>query len=463
MQAFANTGAPTPVCSTIMDSNSFKASDLEGLDPQTRSLVERRRVLGPSYRLFYKHPLHFVRGQGTRLYTDTGEEYLDAYNNVVCVGHCHAHVVEAVCRQASMLNTHTRYLHEGIVDYAERLVAKLPDEVDRVMFLCSGSEANDLAVRVAQAATGGTGIIVTSEAYHGNTALITGLSPSIGADQPMLPDMRMIPSPDTWRLGTCDIGEWMAGQVAAQIADMRRHGYKFAALLADSIFSSDGVYPGAPASLTPQERAGFLKPVVDLVHREGGLFIADEVQPGFARTGEAFWGFERHGVVPDIVTMGKPMANGMPCSAMAAKHEVLEAFSSTTPYFNTFAGNPVSMAAASAVLDVIEGEHIQENVFSTGRLFKDALLDAARRHPCLGDVRGAGFFIGVDVVHPSTTEPDYAHAVDLIEAMRENHVLTSLCGPAGNILKIRPPLVFSPDDVDIFMAALEKSLVGLGL
>lgn len=311
-----------PMRSTIMDSNSFKPSDLDGLDPQTRELVERRRVLGPSYRLFYKHPLHFVKGLGTRLYTADGEEYLDAYNNVVSVGHCHPHVVEAICRQVSTLNTHTRYLHEGIVDYAEHLVALLPPEVDRVMFECSGSEANDLAVRVARAATGGTGVIVTSEAYHGNTALITGLSPSIGADQPMLPDMRMIPSPDTWRLGTNDLGAWMAARVAEQIADMRRHGFKFAALLVDSIFSSDGVYPGAPSS--PEAREGFLKPVVDLVHKEGGLFIADEVQPGFARTGEAFWGFERHGVVPDIVTMGKPMANGMPCSAMAARHEVLE-------------------------------------------------------------------------------------------------------------------------------------------
>ena len=450
-----------PMRSTIMDSNSFKPSDLDGLDPQTRELVERRQVLGPSYRLFYKHPLHFVKGLGTRLYTADGEEYLDAYNNVVSVGHCHPHVVEAICRQVSTLNTHTRYLHEGIVDYAEHLVALLPPEVDRVMFECSGSEANDLAVRVARAATGGTGVIVTSEAYHGNTALITGLSPSIGADQPMLPDMRMIPTPDTWRLGTNDIGAWMAARVAEQIADMRRHGFKFAALLVDSIFSSDGVYPGAPSSL--EAREGFLKPVVDLVHKEGGLFIADEVQPGFARTGEAFWGFERHGIVPDIVTMGKPMANGMPCSAMAARHEVLEAFSSQTPYFNTFAGNPVSMAAAQAVLEVLQGEHIQQNALETGLLFKNALIDAAKRHPCLGDVRGAGFFIGADVVKPGTKEPDYEHAVDFIEAMREHHVLTSLCGPAGNILKIRPPLVFSPNDVDIFMDALEKSLAGLGL
>ena len=229
----------------------------------------------------------------------------------------------------STLNTHTRYLHEGIVNYAEHLVALLPLEVDRVMFECSGSEANDLAVRVARAAAGGMGVIVTSEAYHGNTALITGLSPSIGTDQPMLPDMRMIPTPDTWRLGTNDIAAWMAARVAEQIADTRRHGFKFAALLVDSRAS----------------------------------------------------------------------------------------ISSKTPWKRAFCS-------------------------------KNALIDAAKRHPCLGDVRGAGFFIGVDVVKPGTKEPNHEHAVDFIEAMRERHVLTSLCGPAGNILKIRPPLVFSPSDVD---------------
>lgn len=213
------------------------------------------------------------------------------------------------------------------MNYAEHLVALLPPEVDRAMFECSGSEANDLAVRVARAATGGTGVIVTSEAYHGNTALITGLSPSIGTD--LLPDMRMIPTPDTWRLGTNDIGAWTAARVAEQVADMRRHGFKI---------------------------------------------------------------------------------------CRAARR--------------------------------LEGEHIQQNALETGLLFKNAFIDAAKRHPCLGDVRGAGFFIGVDVVKPGTKKPDYEHAIDFIEAMSEHHVLTSLCGPAGNILKIRPPLVFSPNDVD---------------
>jgi 4-aminobutyrate aminotransferase-like enzyme len=435
-----------------MDSNSFKAKDLDMLDEATAALVKRREVLGSSYRLFYQKPLHFVRGLGTRLFTADGEEYLDAYNNIPSLGHSHPRIAEAVYRQLGLINTHTRYLHEGILDYADDLLSTLPDDIDRVMFLLSGSEANDLAVRIAKASSGGSGIIVTQEAYHGNTDLITRLSPSIGSDQPMAIDMRMVPTPDTYRLGTSDIGSWMAEQVAAQIRDMRRHGIRFAGVLFDSIFSSDGVFP---------DDAGFLRPVMDLVHAEGGLYIADEVQPGFARTGEAFWGFQRHGIVPDIVTMGKPMANGIACSGVALKSGVLRAFSDSSPYFNTFAGSPVSMAASQATLDVIREEGLQENARLVGREFKEELQSLAKRFPILGDVRGVGLFIGIDIVKPQGTEPDYETAVRLIEEMREKHVLLSLCGPAGNVLKIRPPLVFSMTDLDMFMSALLDALLAL--
>jgi 4-aminobutyrate aminotransferase-like enzyme len=435
--------------STIMDSNAFKASDASSLDAETATLVRRREVLGPSYRLFYKKPLHFVRGKGSRLYTADGEEYLDAYNNIPSLGHSHPRIAEAVGRQLGMINTHTRYLHEGILAYAEDLLSTLPDEIDRIMFLLSGSEANDLAVRIAKAKSGGTGFIVTQEAYHGNTDLITRLSPSIGEGIPMAIDMRMIPTPDTYRLGTTDIGQWMAGQVAAQIADMRRHGIVFAGILLDSIFSSDGVFP---------DDAGFLKPVIDLVHAEGGIYIADEVQPGFARTGSEFWGFLRHGIVPDIVTMGKPMANGIACSGVALRAEVLQAFSDISPYFNTFAGSPVAMAAAQATLDTIRDEELQANAAKVGAELKAALVEVAKAYPVLGDVRGAGLFLGVDIVKPGTSEPDYPTAVRFIEEMRERHVLVSLCGPHGNVLKIRPPLPFSHVDVDMFMAAFNNAL-----
>lgn len=438
--------------STIMDSNSFKPEDMDSLDDRTRKLVARREILGPSYRLFYHHPLTLVRGCGTKLYDEQGNEYLDAYNNIPSLGHSHPAIQEAVNRQLGLINTHTRYLHENILHYAEDLLSTMPDELNRVMFLLSGSEANDLAVRIAKAHTQATGIIVTQEAYHGNTDLITKLSPCIGKTVPMAIDMRMVPTPDTFRLGALDLGDWMAKQIREQVADMQRHGISFAGLLIDDIFSSDGVYPGAP---------GMLKKVVDTVHELGGLYIADEVQPGFTRTGN-FWGFARHGVVPDIVTMGKPMANGIACSAVVVRADILEAFAQSTPYFNTFAGSPVAMAAAQATLDTMREIDTAGNARKVGGLFAEQLKGLAAEHPVLGDVRSAGLYIGVDVVKPGTTQADYPLSVSIIETLREKRVLASLCGPYGNVLKIRPPLVFSESDVDWFMSALAETLDDLG-
>lgn len=433
----------------ILESNSFDMRNLDSLDDSLRPLVARRKILGPCYRLFYQKPLHLVRGCGTRLFDADGTEYLDMYNNIPSIGHSNPVITEAVTKQLQLINTHTRYVHENLLDYADNLIATLPSEIDRIMFMCSGSEANDLAVRCAQLYTNGEGIIVTSEAYHGNTALISGLSPSIGKDVPMSLTMRMIPSPDTYRSGSEDISEWMCNQITSAIADMRRHGITFAGVLFDSIFSSDGVIPGKP---------GFLKPVIDLVHAEGGVYIADEVQPGFCRTGEMFWGFGRHSIVPDIVTMGKPMANGIACSGMAIKHEILEAFSQNNPYFNTFAGNPVAMAAAQAVLDYLKDNDMLLHVKKMGEKLKAELKNMQNAYPILGDVRGSGLFIGVDIVEDGTTTPNRPLAVQLIETLREHKVLISLCGPYGNVLKIRPPLVFNDDDLDLFINALQISL-----
>lgn len=444
--------SPTPAKKEnvgILDSNSFDMHNLSQLEGETKQLVARRTVLGPCYRLFYQKPLHLVKGKGTRLFDADGTEYLDMYNNIPSIGHSNPVITEAVTKQLQLINTHTRYVHENILDYAEELLATMPDELQNIMFMCSGSEANDLAVRCAKLYSGGEGIIVTSEAYHGNTDLISGLSPSIGKDVAMSPTMRMIPSPDTYRLGTDDIGEWMCTEISKQIANMRRHGIAFAGVLFDSIFSSDGVIPGKP---------GFLKPVIDLVHKEGGVYIADEVQPGFCRTGDAFWGFQRHGIVPDIVTMGKPMANGIACSGMAIKPEILDAFAKNNPYFNTFAGNPVAMAAAEAVLHYLKDNNMIEHVSTIGTALRAGISEVAKEFPILGDVRGAGLFTGVDLVVPGTTEPDRANAVRLIEILRENKVLISLCGPAGNVLKIRPPLVFDENDLDFFLDALRTSL-----
>lgn len=410
--------------SNIMDSNSYQGGQQD--DPL---IAARDRMLGPAYRLFYERPVHLVRGQGTRLYDADGNDYLDAYNNVASVGHCHPHVVDAVTRQLGLINTHTRYLHEGIVDYSRRLLASMPDEVDQVMYACTGSEVNDLALRVAQSYTGATGVIITADAYHGNTAAVTAISPSIGGAAVVGAHVRTV-SPDL-------------GGVDAAIADLTAAGLGVSALIVDTIFSSDGIYPDPSV----------LGPAVDAVRAAGGVFIADEVQPGFGRTGDAMWGFERHGVVPDLVTMGKPMANGMPVAAMAARSHVLDEFAHGIPYFNTFGGNPVSMAAAAAVLDVIEDEKLVANALEVGTALRAELARLGDAHELIRVVRGAGLYIGVEV----DSRDDARH---LVNAMRERRVLISVCGAHGNVLKIRPPLVFSMADVDRFCTEFEGALSG---
>lgn len=437
--------------STIMDTNSFRAEHAAGLDAEVRELTDKRsRVLGESYRLFYRKPVHLVRGEGQYLWDAAGEKYLDAYNNVASIGHCHPAVIDAVYQQMQQLNTHTRYLHERILDYSEALLATLPGEIDRAMYMCTGSEANDLAIRVARAYSGGTGIIVSQEAYHGTSDLTSGVSPALGSGQPLAATTRLVPPPDRYRVAAPDLGEWFAGEIQRQIDDMAAHGIKFAGFLADSIFSSDGVLPGPK---------GFLQKAIEVVHRNGGIFIADEVQPGFARTGEAFWGFARHGVVPDIVTTGKPMGNGIPVSGLLAKSNVLAAFSDDIPYFNTFGGNPVAMAAAQAVLKVIKEEQLQEHSRIVGEKLLQELLALQEKYECVGDVRGAGLFIGFELVKDKSSKtPDKQLALDITEKLRENRVLTSVAGPYGNVLKLRPPLAFQESDIDWLVGALDKSL-----
>lgn len=424
--------------SNIMDSNSYSAD--HPVDPATESLIAARdRMLGPAYRLFYQRPVHLVRGEGTRLYDADGACYLDAYNNVASVGHCHPHVVEAVSRQLSTLNTHTRYLHGGIVDYSRRLLDTMPEKIDQVMYACTGSEVNDLALRVAEMHTGATGVIVTSDAYHGNTAAVTAISPSIGGATALGEHVRAIPPPDSYRVPAGELAAKFTDDVVAAIADLKTAGVGFSALIVDTIFSSDGIYPDPSV----------LAPAVQAVHRAGGVFIADEVQPGFARTGEAMWGFLRHGVVPDLVTMGKPMGNGLPIAAMAARSDILDAFARGVPYFNTFGGNPVTVAAAAAVLDVIEDEKLMRNAGEVGAQLRTELATLGAEHPRIGDVRGTGLYVGVEVIS-DTGAPDRAGARALVNAMRERRVLISVCGRDGNVLKIRPPLVFSSSDVDWF-------------
>lgn len=427
--------------------NAFSRADFERLGEAERALVARReKVLGPAYRLFYEEPLHLVRGEGVFLYDAAGEKYLDAYNNVASVGHCHPRVVEAITRQTALLNTHTRYLHEGIVDYAEALIATFPDTLSQVMFTCTGSEANDLAVRIARFVTGGTGIIATELAYHGLTGAVAEFSPSLGEAVALGPHVRTVPAPDSYRHSPQEMMEKFGRDVSAAIADLKRHGIRPAMLIADTIFSSDGIFAGPK---------GFLKPAVDAIHDAGGLFVADEVQPGFGRTGEAMWGFERHGVSPDMVTIGKPMGNGYPMAGIVLRPDMVAEFGPRARYFNTFGGNPVAAAAGKAVLDTIRQEGLQQNALNVGRYLMDGLKALAARHPALGDIRGSGLFIGVEIVaDPAAKQPDAALTSRIVNGLRARRVLISASGPRANVLKIRPPLVFTRENADMLVDAL---------
>ena len=417
----------------------------------TVSLMERRRrVMGPAYRLFYDAPLFASRAEGVWIYDSQGHPHLDAYNNVASLGHCHPKVIAAIARQAATLATHTRYVDRIVIDYLERLLATFPAPLERAMLTCTGSEANDLALRIACAATRATGIIVTKTAYHGVTSAVAQISPSLGEGVPLGPHVRVVEPPlSTAVAEPASVGPTFARGVAAAIADLRRHGIQPAALIVDTIFSSDGVFTD------PQ---GFLEPAVSEIRSAGGLFIADEVQAGFGRTGGGMWGFARHGLVPDIVSLGKPMGNGYPVAGVVARPDLVDAFAATSRYFNTFGGNPVACAAAMAVLDVIEGDRLIEHARSVGNRLKNGIQEVARNSRALGDVRGIGLFIGADVVAPGSGLPDAPRAQLLVNKLRAKGVLIAATGPKGNVLKIRPPLVFTNENTDFFLQRFGETL-----
>jgi len=401
--------------------------------------------------------VHIVRGEGVWLYDADGRKYLDMYNNVAHVGHCHPQVVSAICEQAAKLNTHTRYLHENVLDYAERLTAKFADDLDTAMFCCTGSEANELALRIACAATGAAGLIVTDFAYHGNTKAIHEISTDDCPASEMPPYVVTVPTPDCYRgrYRGADAGELYAAHVQEAIDTLADRGIKPAAFVIDTIVSSGGVV--APP-------AGYLKHAADIVHAAGGLFVADEVQPGFGRTGSHFWGFEADEFVPDIVTMGKPMGNGHPIAAVVTRSELASTFSEMDGYFNTFGGNPVSAAAALAVLDVIENENLQQNALDMGQHIVNGLNALAGIHDVIGDVRGNGLFIAVELVadrDERTPATDFAR--QLVNDLRDRGVLTGLIGPDNNILKLRPPMVLQESDADFMLGILDESLEELAL
>jgi 4-aminobutyrate aminotransferase-like enzyme len=417
----------------------------------TQTLLDRRtRLLGPNVRLFYDQPLHLVRGQGTWVWDAEGRRYLDCYNNVPHVGHCHPRVTEAIARQAALLNTHTRYLDEGILDYVERLVATMGPQITSAIMVCTGSEANDVALRMAQAVTGRTGIIATDHTYHGNTAAVSQLSttmPPIGGHGTQVAH---VPAPDSY-LGADPLA--FAAAVQAACDRLAASGHGVSGIILDPFFVNEG-FPDLPP--------GWLDPALAVVRAHGGLVIADEVQPGFGRIGSHFWGHQRAGFAPDIVTMGKPMGNGHPVAAVTTSFDIMAAFRTAFRYFNTFGGNPVSCAAASAVLDVLRDEDLQARALATGTHLRAGLRALATRHAMIGDVRGAGLAIGVELVSDRASRaPDRALADRVVNLMRAEGILMGANGISYNVLKIRPPLQFGLPEADLVLQTLDRVLATL--
>ena len=423
------------------------------------SLIERReRLLGPGNPLFYEEdPVHLVRGEGVWLFDADGRRYLDCYNNVPCVGHCHPRVVEALSRQAGLLNTHTRYLHEHILDYAERLLGKFDASLDRLALACTGSEANELALRIARYNTGGEGFICTNATYHGNTAAVAQLSPIFEPFEGFGEAVRMVPWPDAYRplngLSGEALADAYAEEVRKAIESFRAKGLKLAGMLLCPLFANEGL---------PETPPGYLKKAIGHVRAAGGLYVADEVQAGFGRSGR-WWGHEWHGIVPDIVTLGKPMGAGHPISGVVARGDLIDRYRRQEMYFNTFGGNPVSCAVALAVLQVIEQEGLVENAAAVGGYVLQLLRELQSRHELIGDVRGRGLFFGIELVEDRAAKaPAPARTKRLVQAMRRKGVLLSNIGEHGNVLKLRPPLCFSRENAELLASTLDEALMELG-
>jgi 4-aminobutyrate aminotransferase-like enzyme/Ser/Thr protein kinase RdoA (MazF antagonist) len=415
-------------------------------------LLERRRRALPRSPLFYDRPVHLVRGEGAWLFDPAGRRYLDCYNNVAVVGHGHPRVVRAVAEQQRLLATHSRYLHEAIVELAERLTGTLPPALDAVFVVNSGSEANDLAWRIARAATGHSGAVVTSFAYHGLTEATQALSPEEWAAGERPAHVATVPGPDGYRGAYRREQEGWAEMYAAQVdvAAVELGDRGVAAMFVDPACTAEGILAPPP---------GYLREAARRIRDLGGLLIADEVQAGHGRSGSHLWSFHPSGIKPDIVVMGKPMGNGFPVAALVARSELLGAVPKETELFSTYGGNPVACAAALAVLSVIEDEGLIQNAAEVGSYLRAGLVELQRRHPLIGDVRGTGLLLGVELVEdPQSRRPAPGRAREVTEAMRDHGILLGTTGPAGNVLKIRPPLVFRHEQAGLLLNVLGEVL-----
>ena len=407
--------------------------------------------MGHDAPLFYEEPIELVRGDGVWLEAADGRRYLDLYNNVPCVGHANPRVAAAIAEQAATLQVHSRYLHANVVDYTERLVSLHHDGIESVVLACSGSEATEMALTMARTLTGNRGLICTNATYHGNTSLVSKLTAlPVGKERD---GVRSISTPQIYRplaegLTEAELGQRHLDELAATIAQFEADGVGFAGLMLCSILANEGL-PNVPQ--------GWFVEATQMVRDAGGLVIADEVQAGFARSGN-WWGYDTSGFVPDIVCMGKPMGNGLPVSGVAASNEMITTFRRKHRYFNTFAASPVQAAAGMAVIDEITDRGLVASVETIGSGLQTSLKNLQADEPRMGDVRGYGLFVGIDWVLPGTTTPDVAGAAAMVEALKAKDMLLGKAGRHGNVLKVRPPLVFEQSHADLFLAAFTEVL-----
>ena len=420
-------------------------------------LDARRRAIGGNVSVGYRRPVQIVRGSMQYLYDETGRRYIDGYNNVPHVGHCHPRIVEAGERQMRLVNTNTRYLHEYLVRYAERLTATLPEPLRVCYFVNSGSEANELALRLARAHTGQRDVIVLDAAYHGNTTTLIEISPykfnGPGGHGPP-PWVHVVPVPDVYRglyiKVAAGAGEAYAKTVGEAIDRIHASGTGLCAFIAESCPSVAGQIMLPP---------GYLAAVYEQVRHARGVCIADDVQTAYGRIGSHFYGFQQQAVVPDIVVLGKPIGNGHPIGAVVTTPEIAASFDNGMEFFSTFGGNTVSCAIGLAVLDVVEGDQLQAHAERVGSHLVARLRALVDRSPLVGDVRGSGLFIGVELVrNRKTLEPAATEASDVVNRLRDEGILIGTDGPHHNVLKIRPPMPFTIDDADVLASALESIL-----
>ena len=415
-------------------------------------LVDRRnKAIGQGAPLFYEEPLHIVRGEGAYLYDQQGRQYIDMYNNVPCVGHANPRVAEAMHQQLQTLNVHSRYLHDGILEYAEKLTALHTSSIESVVFSCSGTEANEVAMTMARIATKGKAFICTNAAYHGNSNQVGQLTHVPIGDRNRK-HTYSIPYPQKFRpivqsANDQELSNHYLKALEETITQIKNDGLGLAGILFCPIFANEGL---------PDIPEGYMKLAAEMVRSAGGLVIIDEVQSGFCRTGN-WWGYQTVGIEPDIVTMGKPMGNGLPLSAAAASQQIVEDYRARSRYFNTFASSPLQAATGMAVLQEIEDQQILSRVQDVGQYLREGLDSYLDRVSALGDIRSQGLFIGLEwVIDKENNEPDQAGAIKVVNLMKEKGFLMSNAGEHSNVVKIRPPLVFQREHADRFLDAFDS-------